>query len=139
MLFISVAPATKLTVIKQQDNRLTATWTALMRPYTKLWIKFCSKVNLTICAYHVIANQMKLWTSFILDEEEGCFFYLEVFDGPDLVYQSAPVKSVAEVRDRLGLIVGVVVAAVVLVVVIVVVVVIMKRKTIACFSGKYQL
>jgi hypothetical protein len=139
------APNTTLTITRTGNN-VKATWTALKTTYTRVQINSCLMEGSTQkeCKYHVIKDQTKPEAGFTVEEKMAYIFYLEVFEGSDLVYRSDPVIIPAAVTGTdkpdvsdAGLITGIAFTVTVIVVVSVIVAaaVVIQRRNKACSSG----
>jgi hypothetical protein len=94
----------------------------------------------------VISHQRAKEANFVMDGQamakKRVVFYLEVFDGPDLVYQSTAFENKTTCTCKgsdigiIVIIVAIVIVMIIVIVVVVVVVVVLHRRNIACFSGK---
>ncbi|XP_064624511.1 synaptogenesis protein syg-2-like isoform X2 [Lineus longissimus] len=128
------APNTTLTV-NREGRIVTVSWTALKRSYSKVQIKYCLREKSSMaCSYHYLKDQTATTASFIVDAIASYDVYLEVFDGVDMVYRSAPHVVLIPSGINVGMIAGVVVAVVILIAVVGAVVVVLHRRNKACFS-----
>ncbi|XP_064624513.1 hemicentin-1-like [Lineus longissimus] len=128
------APNTTITV-NREGRIVTVSWTALKRSYSKVQIKYCLREKSSMaCSYHYLKDQTATTASFIVDAIASYDVYLEVFDGVDMVYRSAPHVVLIPSGINVGIIAGVVVAVVILIAVVGAVVVVLHRRNKACFS-----
>ncbi|XP_064625277.1 basement membrane-specific heparan sulfate proteoglycan core protein-like [Lineus longissimus] len=130
------APNTTLTV-NREGRIVTVSWTALKRSYSKVQIKYCLREKSSMaCSYHYLKDQTATTASFIVDAIASYDVYLEVFDGVDIVYRSAPHVVLIPSGINVGMIAGVVVAVGILIAVVGAVVVVLHRRNMACFSER---
>ncbi|XP_064642013.1 titin-like isoform X1 [Lineus longissimus] len=164
------APSIPTFTITRKGLSLTVVFSASMTgPFTKFELKFCGPgrtPKTTGCTGSFVPIQDSAKTNYTIHVTHATttyVFYLDFYDGDDVVYSSGPVHPENAGRTTTvsagsspvvpenagqpttvpvgsspddGMIAGVVVAVVIVVAVVVVVVVVLHRRNMACFAGR---
>ncbi|XP_064643027.1 basement membrane-specific heparan sulfate proteoglycan core protein-like [Lineus longissimus] len=146
------APSIPTFTITRKGLSLTVVFSASMTgPFTKFELKFCGPgrtPKTTGCTGSFVPIQDSAKTNYTIHVTHATttyVFYLDFYDGDDVVYSSGPVHPENVGRTTTvpagsspddGMIAGVVVAVVIVVAVVVVVVVVLHRSNMACFAGR---
>ncbi|XP_064649228.1 uncharacterized protein LOC135501218 isoform X3 [Lineus longissimus] len=123
-----VAPHVTLTV-ERKDNQVTVSWTKLLKEYTQIQIRFCPEEGGS-CGYHVVADPTSLTSSFMVNEGTIYSYYMMIFDGEDVVFDSAAVKVATSgpLTAAIGGVIGGFLFLLVIVVVLAAVFILKKRR-----------